>query len=98
MSERESLDPVTANRARIGSADGQVTVDIDGVLVLAHSEKRDATAIWKTFGHHLWGAFVDHGQAVPGSRWPRCRAPAADRRPTVLRLARVPLHPAPDSR
>jgi hypothetical protein len=33
-------------------ADGQVIVDIDGVLVLAHSEKQDATATWrKTFGH-----------------------------------------------
>ena len=35
-------------------ADGQVIVDIDGVLVLAHSEKQDAAATWKkTFGHHL---------------------------------------------
>ena len=33
-------------------ADGHVIVDIDGVLVLAHSEKQDATATWKkTFGH-----------------------------------------------
>lgn len=46
------------------AADGQVTVDIDGVLVLAHSEKQDATATWKkTFGHHPLVAFVDHGQA-----------------------------------
>ncbi|WP_443055831.1 transposase [Streptomyces sp. NBC_00690] len=34
-------------------ASGQVIVDIDGVLVLAHCEKQDATATWKrTFGHH----------------------------------------------
>ncbi|WP_435848617.1 transposase [Streptomyces javensis] len=33
-------------------AGGQVIVDIDGVLVLAHSEKQDAAATWKkTFGH-----------------------------------------------
>jgi len=49
------------------AADGQVTVDIDGVLVLAHSEKQDATATWKkTFGHHPLVAFVDHGQAGSG--------------------------------
>ncbi|MFJ6901915.1 IS1380 family transposase [Streptomyces hokutonensis] len=49
------------------AADGQVIVDIDGVLVLAHSEKQDATATWKkTFGHHPLVAFVDHGQAGSG--------------------------------
>jgi hypothetical protein len=49
------------------AADGQVIVDIDGVLVLAHSEKEDATATWKnTFGHHPLVAFVDHGQAGSG--------------------------------
>lgn len=40
---------------------------IDGVLVLAHSEKRDAITTWKnTFGHHPLAAFVDHGQAGSG--------------------------------
>ncbi|WNI27681.1 IS1380 family transposase [Streptomyces sp. ITFR-6] len=49
------------------AADGSVIVDIDGVLVLAHSEKQDATATWKkTFGHHPLVAFVDHGQAGAG--------------------------------
>lgn len=49
------------------TTDGQVTVDIDGVLVLAHSEKQDATATWKkTFGHHPLVAFVDHGQTGSG--------------------------------
>jgi Transposase DDE domain group 1 len=49
------------------AADGQVIVDIDGVLVLAHSEKQDATPTWKkTFGHHPLVAFVDHGQAGSG--------------------------------
>jgi hypothetical protein len=53
--------------ARSPAADGQVIVDIDGVLVLAHSEKQDATATWKkTFGHHPLVAFVDHGQAGTG--------------------------------
>jgi hypothetical protein len=46
---------------------GQVIVDIDGVLVLAHSEKQDATATWKkTFGHHPLMAFVDHGREGSG--------------------------------
>ncbi|WP_151484119.1 IS1380 family transposase [Streptomyces albicerus] len=49
------------------AANGQVVADIDGVLVLAHSEKHDATATWKkTFGHHPLVAFVDHGQAGSG--------------------------------
>ncbi|OKI01396.1 transposase [Streptomyces sp. CB02923] len=48
-------------------ADGQVIVDLDGVLVLAHSEKQDATATWKkTFGHHPLTGFVDHGRGGSG--------------------------------
>ncbi|MCX4411247.1 IS1380 family transposase [Streptomyces sp. NBC_01764] len=48
-------------------ADGQVIVDIDGVLVLAHSEKQDAAATWKkTFGHHPLMGFVDHGRGGSG--------------------------------
>jgi hypothetical protein len=48
-------------------ANEHVVVDIDGVLVLAHSEKQDATATWKkTFGHHPLVAFVDHGQEGSG--------------------------------
>ena len=48
-------------------AGGQVTVDLDGVLVLAHSEKQDAAATWKkTFGHHPLMGFVDHGRGGSG--------------------------------
>ncbi len=48
-------------------ADGQVIVDLDGVLILAHSEKQDATATWKrTFGHHPLMGFVDHGSGGSG--------------------------------
>jgi hypothetical protein len=44
-------------------AAGQVVVDLDGVLVIAHSEKQDAAATWKkTFGHHPLMGFVDHGR------------------------------------
>ena len=48
-------------------AGGEVIVDIDGVLVQAHSEKQDAAATWKkTFGHHPLVAFVDHGREGSG--------------------------------
>ncbi|MFJ2194295.1 IS1380 family transposase, partial [Kitasatospora sp. NPDC087861] len=48
-------------------ADRQVIVDIDGVLVLAHSEKQGAARTWKkTFGHHPLFAFVDHGPGGSG--------------------------------
>jgi hypothetical protein len=43
-----------------------VTVDIDGVLVLAHSDKEDAARTWKTYGHHPLFAFVDHGAGGAG--------------------------------
>ncbi|MDX2540184.1 transposase [Streptomyces scabiei] len=40
-------------KASSPAADGQVTVDLDEVLVPAHSEKQDTTSTWKkTFGHH----------------------------------------------
>lgn len=48
-------------------ADAQVTVDLDGVLVIAHSDKQDAAATWKkTYGHHPLTAFVDHGPGGTG--------------------------------
>ena len=41
---------------------GTVTVDLDGVLVVAHSDKEDAAPTWKrTYGHHPLMGFVDHG-------------------------------------
>ncbi|MEU6557808.1 transposase [Streptomyces sp. NPDC046915] len=66
-------------------ADGQVVVDIDGVLVLAHSEKQDAAATWKkTFGHHPLMGFVDHGRGgsgepVVGLLWPGNAGPTPPR-------------------
>ncbi len=42
-------------------ADGLVPVDIDGSIVVAHSEKESAAATFKrTFGFHPLLAFVDH--------------------------------------
>lgn len=47
--------------------DGQVIVDLDGVLVIAHSDKQHAAATWKrTFGHHPIMGFVDHGAVGAG--------------------------------
>jgi hypothetical protein len=76
-----------------------VIVDIDGVLVLARSEKQDATATWKkTFGHHPLVAFVDHGQDGSGEPVAALLRPgnvgsntAADRIETAqLALAQLP--------
>lgn len=83
------------------AADSQVTVDIDGVLILAHSEKQDATVTWKkTFGHHPLVAFVDHGQAGSGEPVAALLRPgnagsntAADHIETArLALAQLPRH------
>lgn len=44
-----------------------VTVDLDGVLVVAHSDKEDAAPTWKrTYGHHPLMGFVDHGPGGTG--------------------------------
>ncbi|WP_425581422.1 IS1380 family transposase, partial [Streptomyces sodiiphilus] len=52
---------------RSPAAGGQVTVDIDALLVVAHSEKEGAAPTWKrTFGFHPLAAFIDHGQAGTG--------------------------------
>lgn len=49
------------------AADGSVIVDIEGMLLLAHSVKQDATTTWKKdLGHHPLVAFVDHGPAGSG--------------------------------
>lgn len=46
---------------------GGHVVDIDGVLVLAHPEKQEATVTGKkTFGHHPLTGFVDHGRGGSG--------------------------------
>ncbi|MEV0495923.1 IS1380 family transposase [Streptomyces atratus] len=48
-------------------ADGSVPVDLDGVLVIAHSDKEDAAATWKrTYGHHPLMGFVGHGPGGTG--------------------------------
>lgn len=57
----------TLARDRAPDAGGQVTVDLDGVLVIAHSDKQDAAPTWKkTYGHHPLMGFVDHGPGGTG--------------------------------
>jgi hypothetical protein len=57
-------------------ADGQVIVDIDGVLVLAHSDKQDATATWKkTFGYQCAMRRSDVSPAEPGGTWKEVPGP-----------------------
>ncbi|MDO0934786.1 IS1380 family transposase [Streptomyces sp. DG2A-72] len=81
--------------------DGQVTVDLDGVLVIAHSDKEDAAATWKkTYGHHPLTAFVDHGPGGTGEPVAALIRPgnagsntAADHITTArLALAQLPKH------
>jgi hypothetical protein len=82
-------------------ADGQVTVDLDGALVIAHSNKEDAAATWKkTYGHHPLTAFVDHGPGGTGEPVAALLRPgnadsntAADHIATArLALAQLPEH------
>lgn len=52
---------------RAPDAGGQVTVDLDGVLAVAHSDKQDTAPIWKkTYGHHPFMGFVGHGPGGTG--------------------------------
>jgi hypothetical protein len=82
-------------------AGGQVTVDLGGVLVIAHSDKEDAAATWKrTYGHHPLTAFVDHGPGGTGEPAAVLLRPgnagsntAADHITTAqLALAQLPKH------
>jgi hypothetical protein len=49
-------------------ADGElIPIDLDATIVIAHSEKEQATPTWKkTFGFHPLTAFADHGTAGGG--------------------------------
>lgn len=83
----------------VPNADGQVTVDLDGAMVISHPDKQDAAATWKkTFGHHPRMGFVTTASTGPASRWPTVLRfgnagsnTAADRIITIqLALARLP--------
>jgi hypothetical protein len=78
-SGEKALEAVRAARAEVRSrtwsladnqapdAVGGVTIDLDGVLVIAPSDKQNAAATWKeTYGHHSLVGFVDHGPGGTG--------------------------------
>lgn len=57
-------------------ADGEVIMDIDGVLVLAHSEKEHAARTWKkTFGHQCAMRRSGVSPAEPGGTWKEVPGP-----------------------
>jgi hypothetical protein len=74
-------------------AGGAVTVDLDGVLVIAHSDKEDGAPTWKkTYGHHPLRRSSTTDRAAPGNPSLPCsdRATrAASTGPTALDLART---------
>ncbi len=54
-------------RAGAPSQAGNIVLDLDATLLIAHSDKEHATKTWKkTFGHHPLLAFVDHGEGGTG--------------------------------
>ncbi len=62
---RERVRRLAGERAP--DASGMVTVGLDGVLVIAHSDKEDAAPTWKrTYGHHPLMGFVAHGPGGTG--------------------------------
>ena len=56
-----------AGDAAPGADGGLVVVDLDATIVIAHSEKQEASATWKkTYGFHPMAAFADHGGSGNG--------------------------------
>ena len=56
-----------ARRRPVGEQAGQLVVDLDATIVVAHSEKEQATPTFKrTFGFHPLLAFLDHGPEGSG--------------------------------
>jgi hypothetical protein len=50
-----------------GADGGLVTIDLDATIVIAHSEKQEASPTWKkTYGFHPMTAFADHGESGNG--------------------------------
>ena len=56
-----------AGDAAPGADGGLVVIDLDATVVIAHSEKEQASGTWKgTFGFHPLAGFPDHGPAGSG--------------------------------
>ena len=64
-----------AGDAAPGADGGLVTIDLDATIVIAHSEKEQASPTWKkTFGYHPMTAGPTTERTGTGSRWPSCCA------------------------
>ena len=90
-----------AGDAAPGAGGGPVIIDLDATIVIAHSEKEQASPAWKrTFGHHPMTAWADHGADGNGEPLAICLRPgnagsntAADHIETArLALAQLPRH------
>jgi hypothetical protein len=90
-----------AGDAAPGAGGGLVTIDLDATIVIAHSEKEQATPTWKkTFGFHPMTAWADHGPGGAGEPLAIVLRPgnagsntAADHiEATRLALAQLPRH------
>ena len=90
-----------AGDAAPGAGGGPVIIDLDATIVIAHSEKEQASPTWKkTFGHHPLTAWADHGQDGNGEPLAICLRPgnagsntAADHiEATRLAIAQLPRH------
>lgn len=58
---REHVWKLAGGRAP-GAGGALIAVDLDATIVIAHSEKEQASPTWKrTFGFHPMTAFIDHG-------------------------------------
>jgi hypothetical protein len=84
-----------------GSGGELIPVDIDATVVIAHSEKEQATPTWKkTFGFHPIAVFADHGPTGTGEALAMLLRPgragsntAADHiHAARLGLAQIPKH------
>jgi Transposase DDE domain group 1 len=91
-----------AGNSAPGADGGLVTVDLDATIVIAHSEKEQASPTWKkTYGFHPLAAFADHGASGNGEPLAIVlRAGSAGSNTTAghieatrLALAQLPRHP-----
>lgn len=90
---------VLAGQGAPGADEHLIPIDLDATVVLAHSNKENATPTWKkTFGFHPMTAFADHGADGAGEPLAVILRPgnagsntAADHiNATVLALAQLP--------
>jgi hypothetical protein len=80
-----------AGDAAPGADGGLVTIDLDATIVIAHSEKEQASPTWKrTFGHHPITA-----RTGTGNRWPSCSGPGTPAPTPPPTISRPPGSPSP---